>query len=452
MPQSLAFCDDAEGAIDKRCIMTLSLQEVKNLDLPDGPGCYQFYDDKGAILYVGKAVSLRSRVLSYWQKSALHTPAKRSMLNVVAKITWTVTDTEIEALLLEANLIKKYRPPYNVVMRDDKRYAYIKISTDDEIPGVFITRKIDKSGRFFGPFTSTESVRQALKVIRRIWPYCTERRLKKKPCFYHQIDRCLGVCSGAVSLKEYDEKVIRPITLFLEGRKDKIVRNMKKELKRLEKKGDAESAKIAAFRVRNMQEVISHAKVIGIAEKYQSDVIELAKMLGLPKVPERIEGYDISNIFGKEAVGSMVVFTDGEPDRNEYRKFKIRADKPPMNDVEMLRQIIERRFTGHNGEGVANKTNWKNPDLIVIDGGKGQLNAAVSMIRRLRYDFPVVAISKGEGLRSARAKDKLFFPGEKKPLELPLTSPALHLIKRVRDESHRFAVNYHRLLRKKRMY
>lgn len=197
-----------------------------------------------------------------------------------------------------------------------------------------------------------------------------------------------------------------------------------------------------------------------MGEKYANDVVELAKTLRLPRIPERIEGYDIANIFGKEATGSMVVFNGGEPDKNEYRKFKIKIGQGEANDVGMLREVLKRRFR----HSVAPDTSvnppeppfkrgvgglWPLPDLIVVDGGKAQLNAVNSIIKKLKLEIPLVAISKGAGLRSAQAPDKLFFPGESKPLELPLASPALHLIKRVRDEAHRFAIGYHRKLRNK---
>ena len=445
----------------------MNLEQVKNLNIPRSPGCYQFLNSKKEIIYVGKAVDLKNRVLSYWQKSTTHSPAKYSMMKQIEQVKWIETDSEIEALLLEANLVKKFQPTYNVMLRDDKRFLYIKISTEDEIPGVFMTRKVTKSGKFFGPFVSVLPVKQTLKVIRKIWPYCTMRRRQLKPCFYYQIGRCTGVCGGIISAKDYQEKIIKPLTLFFEGKKDRIVKDLIKEMKAKEKAGDVEGAARISYTLKNMQTVLRNAEVISVADKYAADVVELAKVLELPKKPGRIEGYDISNIFGKEATGSMVVFMEGEPEKNEYRKFKIRSERDFINDVDMLRQVLERRFkhsgeitnyklqiTNENSESNADekKYNWAMPDLIIIDGGKGQLNAAVKVLKKFKLDIPVIAISKGAGLRSARAQDKLFFPGEKKPLELPLASPALHLVKRVRDEAHRFAIGYHRLLRKKKTY
>jgi len=566
-------------------LAVMELKDVRQLDIPELPGCYKYINQEEVIIYVGKAVNLKSRVLSYWQKSANLTPAKQQMLTEIERIEWVTVDSEIEAFLLEANLIKKYQPRYNIAARDDKRHLYIKISTEDDIPGVYMTRQIDRSGKYFGPFTSTEAVRETLKVIRKIWPYCNMKTLQKKPCFHSQIGRCLGVCDGRISFEEYKRKVIRPLIMFLEGRKGEIVKKLEVRKKKLEK--ELKNRQTAFFRVKiksnnlptptppegnnaeskvpsggdlgvgnmgikqaclskvemaertseeiekelweikyqllNMRNVLEHSRIVSVAEKYANDVVELAKLLNLPKIPLRIEGYDISNIFGKEAVGSMVVFYNGEPDKNEYRKFKIKNEDNRFNyvakggDIKMLEEVLSRRFRhvemlapqnppragvpahpsqeGTNAgiylsqiagtsqgkrlkpdswgsgegklkyisnsmkeamrlnekksEGVENKA-WALPDLVIIDGGKAQLNVALRVLKKYRLDIPVIGISKGEGLRSAIAPDKLFFAGAKTPLELPLASPALHLIKRVRDEAHRFAIGYHRLLRGKK--
>jgi excinuclease ABC subunit C len=467
----------------------MNLEDVKKLNIPDKPGSYQFFNKSGKIIYIGKAVNLKSRVFSYWRESANHTPAKTAMIKEIAEIKWIEVDSEIEALLLESNLVKKHQPYYNVLLRDDKRFNYIKISTEDEIPGVFITRQVDKAGKYFGPYTSGTAVRETVKAIRKIWPFCTERRTKPKPCFYYQVGRCIGVCGGQVTLKEYKDKIINPIILFLEGKKEKIIKNYELRIKNYElrisnfesgknkpslseseyekEKTEVDSLK---YQLWNMKKVLEHTEIIGLSEKYASDVVELAKVLGLPNVPNRIEGYDISNIFGQEAVGSMVVFGDGEPDKNEYRKFKIRIGQGEASDTRMLAEVLERRFK-HSISNfqfpMSNKTPnpksknliksheknyWLMPDLIIVDGGKGQLNAAMRVLKKYDLNIPLIAISKGAGLRSAAAPDKLFFPDQKKPLELSLASPALHVIKRVRDEAHRFAIGYHRGLKSKKLF
>lgn len=449
----------------------MDLKTIKKLNIPKVPGCYKYFNKKGKIIYIGKASDLRSRVSSYWRKSANHTPIKQAMMKEIVKVEWIETDTEIEALLLESNLIKKHQPEYNIDLRDDKRFSYIKVSLGDEIPGIFITRTIDKSGKYFGPFTSAGALRETLKVIRKIWPFCTERKIKKKACFYSQIGRCTGVCDGRFDLKEYKEKILKPIILFLSGKKGKIIRKYELQIKKLALRLGSGSAKkksredeikeelgILKQRLAKMKYVLEHAKIISLGEKYASDVIELAKILNLPKVPERIEGYDISNILGREAVGSMVVFSQGEPNKKEYRKFRIKFTDDFAGDVWMLKEVLERRIKRitHNAQRITKKDDnqkkgkWLNPDLMIIDGGKAQLNVALRVIKKSKLEIPVISVSKGKGLRSAQAPDKIFFPGERKPLELPLASPALHIIKRVRDEAHRFAIKYHRELRSKK--
>lgn len=418
----------------------MTLDEVKKLNIPQKPGCYFFLNAQQKIIYIGKAANLNSRVLSYWRKATEHTLAKELMLTKTQNIKWTETDSEIEALLLESNLIKKYQPSFNIVQRDDKRYAYIKVSTEEEWPRVFMTRQLEKSGRYFGPFVSVEAIRETLKVIRKIWPYRSCSNLPKKVCLYYRIGKCPGMCEKYIEKKEY-KKIVKQIILFLEGKKKVIVKDVEKEIKELEKSGcSGERLILLKYRLLNMKRVLEHSNVLSLIDKYSSDVIELAKVLNLVKVPMRIEGYDISNIFGQEAVGSMVVFTDGDANKNEYRKFKIKINDGSANDIGMLKEILNRRFDN----------DWSLPDLIIVDGGRGQLNAVLSVIKKRNLDIPAIAVSKGEGLRSAMAPDKIFFPDEIKPLELPLASPALHVIKRVRDEAHRFAIKYHRELRGKR--
>jgi len=428
-------------------INNMTLDQVKKLNIPQEPGCYQYFNKQGLLIYVGKAVNLRSRVLSYWRIGTAHSPAKAKMLKEIAKIKWITVESEIEALLLEANLIKKHQPYYNIDLRDDKRFLYVHISTSDEIPGIFLTRKIGKSGKYFGPFVSSMALKETLKALRRIWPYCTMKKIQKKPCFYYQIGRCLGPCGSKVTIAEYNTKVIKPLILFFENKKQQVVKDLIKQIKSLEKLDKIEEANLIKYRLAQMEQVLANTRVLSLGEKYANDVVELAKVLDLPKIPQRIEGYDISNTFGKSAVGSMVVFNKGEADKNEYRKFKITgkySSDRKRGDVQMLSEVMERRLNN----------DWPLPDLIIIDGGKQQLNAIGKVLKldsRFREnDIAYLGITKGEGLRSAMARDKIFFPGQARPLELPLASPALHLIKRVRDEAHRFAITYHRKLRGKR--
>lgn len=460
-------------------IEIMDINEIKKLNLPSSPGCYRFLDEAGKIIYIGKAANLKSRVSSYWRESADHTPAKWAMLKEIKSIKWEEVETEIEALLLEANLVKKYQPKFNVVLRDDKRFAYIKISTEEKWPRVFLTRNLEKSGRYFGPFTSVEAVKETLKIIRKIWPFRSCAQLPKRACLYFRIGKCPGVCEERISKSEYGD-IVKQIILFLQGEKKKVIKNYELRITNYDKKlkkdkmgaGEREKLEqernILKYQLLNIKKVLAGANIISLGDKYATDVVEMAKVLGLPKVPARIEGYDISNISGREAVGSMVVFSGGEPNKNEYRKFKIKINPGMANDIGMLKEILERRFKhtsppapllNRRGEktplskGGKNKGgNWDLPDLIIIDGGKGQVGVASRVLRDFGLDIPALAISKGEGLRSAQAPDKIFFAGENKPLELPLASPALHIIKRVRDEAHRFAISFHRQLRNKREF
>lgn len=403
----------------------MTLEDVKKLEIPQNPGCYQYFNKEGKLIYIGKAVNLRSRVSSYWRAGTNHTPMKAKMVKEIYKIKWIEVDSEIEALLLEANLVKKHQPHYNIMLRDDKRFNYIHISLEDEIPGVFLTRTIGKSGKYYGPFVSGLAVKETLKALRKIWPYCAMKKIQKKPCFYYQVGRCLGPCGEKVSLKEYNKQVIKPLILFFEGKKKSVIKTLPPEKREY------------------LHQVLENTRVLSVGEKYANDVIELAKVLNLKKVPQRIEGYDISNTFGKAAVGSMVVFNGGEADKNEYRKFKIvgkfSSDRK-RGDVQMIAEIMERRLNN----------DWPLPDLMIIDGGKQQLNVVARLLKKYKKDIIFIGITKGEGLRSSQAPDKIYFPGEAKALELPLASPALHLIKRVRDEAHRFAITFHRKIRGKR--
>ena len=465
----------------------MDLDKLKKLTIPATPGSYQFFDNAGKIIYVGKATNLRSRVSSYWRESTAHTPAKQQLIEKTKKIEWIETGTEIEALLLEANLVKKYQPKYNILLRDDKRFAYIKISTEETWPRIFFTRQIDKSGRYFGPFTSSEAVREVLKVIRKIWPFRSCATLPKKVCLYYRIGKCPGMCQYPVDHAKY-LKTISEITKFLEGKRKEVEKNLHASIVDLQAKlekikpgsekyqATEREINFEKYRLLNIKKVLEFSNLLSIGEKYAADVIELAKILNLKNIPERIEGYDISNTFGKEAVGSMVVFANGEPNKNEYRKFKIRGHCKPseaclpagrqspstkekldchvvplsgtprndkrVDDTAMLKEILERRLNN----------NWPLPDLIIVDGGKGQLNAILSILKKHKKDIPVIGISKGEGLRSAQAPDKIFFPGVKTPLQLPLASPALHIIKRVRDEAHRFAITFHRQRRSQALF
>lgn len=451
-----------------RLIMgNMNQEDVKKLNVPSSPGCYQYFDKDGKILYIGKAANLNKRVTSYWRKSANHTPAKKAMLEKIARIGWIEVGSEIEALLLEANLIKKHQPPYNIVLRDDKRHIYIKI-TADQWPRVITTRTVDKDGRYFGPFISATAVHETIKIIRRVWKWGGFITLPENKNSRIKSNRYPELYGTPDDPTEY-KKIIAEIEAFLEGRRQDVEKNLQAQIANYqlliaktndesEKQKLQEKISTDKYRILNLRKVLAHSNILSVHDKYAADVVELAKILSLPKTPRRIEGYDISNIFGQEAVGSMVVFAEGEPDKSQYRKFKIKSidkeqgaesRKPKGDDTMMLREILERRFNHRPAQG---GQGWPMPDLIIIDGGKGQLNACLSILKKTKLDIPALAVSKGEGLRSAKAPDKIFFPGQKEPLKLPLASPALHIVKRVRDEAHRFAIEFHQTRRSKNFF
>ncbi len=425
-----------------------NLEKVKLLSLPLGPGVYQFYDQSKQIIYIGKAVNLRRRVLSYWQNYHQLTPAKQQLVDSIAHIKWQETDNEIEALLLEASLIKKYQPKYNIVWRDDKRYIYIAISAD-AFPRVYLTRKLAPSGQFFGPFTSVQAARETLKAIRKIWPYRSCRAMPKRVCLYYQLGQCPGPCQGLISKSAY-QKIIHQLSLFLQGKKQLVVKRIQTELDKytqeLNKLKPEDRIVIEqkiislTWQLQQINKVLATSRVLSLEERYANDVVELGKILGLQKPPRRIEGYDISNLYGAQAVGSLVVFVDGEASPQDYKRFKLGGNSANLGDVPLLREMLRRRLAHDD---------WFKPDLIIIDGARAQVNAVYNLLKQAGWDVPVIGLAKDRGLRSARALDKVYFPGESKPLQLSLNSPALFLLKRVRNEAHRFAISFHRHIRRK---
>ncbi len=425
-----------------------NLEKVKLLSLPLGPGVYQFYDQSKQIIYIGKAVNLRRRVLSYWQNYHQLTPAKQQLVDSIAHIKWQETGSEIEALLLEASLIKKYQPKYNIVWRDDKRYIYIAISAD-AFPRVYLTRKLAPSGQFFGPFTSVQATRETLKAIRKIWPYRSCRAMPKRVCLYYQLGQCPGPCQGLITQSAY-QKIIHQLSLFLQGKKQLVVKRIQTELDKytqeLNKLKPEDRIVIEqkiislTWQLQQINKVLATSRVLSLEERYANDVVELGKILGLQKPPRRIEGYDISNLYGAQAVGSLVVFVDGEASPQDYKRFKLGGNSANLGDVPLLREMLRRRLAHDD---------WFKPDLIIIDGARAQVNAVYNLLKQAGWDVPVIGLAKDRGLRSARALDKVYFPGESKPLQLSLNSPALFLLKRVRNEAHRFAISFHRHIRRK---
>lgn len=587
--------------------------------IPDAPGVYMMVGRDGEILYIGKAVSLRNRVRSYFQESSVHHPRTTAMVEKVADVRTIVVTNEVEALILEANLIKRHQPPFNVRLRDDKRYPYLKV-TNEPFPRVVFTRFVRNDGaRYFGPYTNAHGLRELIDLVRLVFPLRTCREpidgRRKRPCLQYHIKRCLGPCVGYQTEEEYD-RTIDEVVLFLEGKQESLLTRLQTEMSQAAEHLNYEAAARLRDRIVQVRRVTEGQKVVwksrldmdlvaiaraqgqacmqvflvrggkligqehfildGVFE--QSDAIlmgeflkqfytartagapqengvsparvardnqapvperrrglqtktaaaavpkeilvdtladeretieawlsslkgqrvrmlhpqrgtraqymrlvqknaeqnlkaflahqevqetaqarsltDLADALELPEPPHRVECYDVSNIQGTNPTASMVVFVEGRAKKSEYRKFKIQYDRGP-NDFAMMQEALRRRLRYLRRETdrtetpiereLAKKEKFnKKPDLLLIDGGKGQLSAVVEVLEELDMTGLVVA-----GL--AKEHEWLYLPNQSDPIVLPPNSPALHLIQRIRDEAHRFAVTYHRQRRAKSM-
>lgn len=553
----------------------IHLEEKLNA-LPAKPGVYLMKDSGGTVIYVGKAVSLRNRVRQYFQSSRNHPPKVVAMVQRIADFEYMVTDSEVEALILECNLIKRYKPWYNVRLKDDKSYPYLKVTLGEAFPRVCLTRRVVKDGsKYFGPFTNSGAVRETLKLVKKLFPLrtCnvkidlaeddTGRSNMPRPCLNYHISRCPAPCTGNITRQAYME-TIKEIIMFLEGRHEDLVKDLEAKMYEASENLDFERAarlrdQVKAIRaVTEQQKIVSSAwedkdvvalardetgscaqvffirqgKLVGhehfllvehggqddrealtafvkqyyafasyvpkeivlqreidemniiarwLEERRGSKVIltvpkrgdakklvdmvaknaqlvlermkvealatkdrtakaleELAEHLGLDEAPRRIECYDISNIQGTLAVGSMVVFEDGKPKKSDYRRFKIKTVEGP-NDFAMIEEVIRRRFARALDDDPDSKF-AELPDLVIIDGGKGQLGAARKAMRELGFDDITTC-----GL--AKQFELIFMEGRDEPIVLPRGSGALFLVQRIRDEAHRFAITYHRKLR-----
>jgi len=533
--------------------------------LPDLPGVYLMKNQRGTVIYVGKAHSLKDRVRSYFQKGASLSSRIESLVQHIADIEWIVTGSDLEAFILESNLIKKYRPRYNILLRDDKNYPFLRLAVEDNFPRITVVRRIKKDGAlYFGPYVPAGAMREVLRIIKRVFPLATCKiDLNKKydrPCIEYEIGRCIGPCVGAVSVDGY-KKVVRDVRLFLEGKDRELLRAMRRKMNLESEKLNFEEAAKIRDRIFNIEAVIErqrivsaetkdidvigmaregqgtdlqilffrggmlvgrkdifHEKADGISDKeillsfieqyYSRDVLiphtilipaelpdagliekwlsglrnsrveiimprrgrklgmlqlamenareaikahikkagekdneagELQRLLGLDTIPGRIEAFDISNIFGAEAVGSVVVWQDGGLRREEYRHYKIKTVSG-ADDFAMMGEVVERRYSMvKTGKGEL-------PDLIIIDGGKGQLNSAIDVLDGLGIrDIAIIGLAKAKEDKV----DRVFLPGASRAIELDSRSAATHLLQRIRDEAHRFAISYHRKLRGK---
>lgn len=406
--------------------------------LPSFPGVYIFRDKANTVIYVGKAINLKNRVSSYFQKN-LESEKTRALVEKIAKIDFIEVASDIEALLLEAKLIKQHQPFYNLRLKDDKDYLYI-IFTKEDFPKVITGRKRDIAAaqEYFGPFTTARAARDTLRLARKIIPFRTNcKPYSGKACLSYHLGLCPGVCISAIGKNDY-KKNLKKLRSFLNGETNSLISRFKKDMERSVKNMDFEEAgkwrdKISAIEktTRRYEEIDKYLEGPAALEGiYNLQVKELAKVLGLKSLPRRIECYDISNIQGTNSVGSMVVLIDGKINKDEYRRFKIKT-VAGINDPASVAEVLIRRF--HN--------DWERPNLIVVDGGRTQLNAAERVLTALQIDIPVIGLAK--------RFEEVYQVGDSHVLRLPKDSPALFLIQRIRDEAHRFAISYHRKLRSK---
>lgn len=530
----------------------MNLIEEKLKTLPENPGVYLMKNSDGKIIYVGKAKILKNRVRQYFQKNKNHSPKVLAMIKKISDFETIVTSSEVEALILECNLIKKFRPKYNISLKDDKNYPFLKI-TAEKFPRIVITRKkFSDGGKYFGPYTNSAAIKETLELLRKIFPLRTCKNFQKRPCLEFHIKRCLAPCAEKISEENYFE-IVKSVENFLSGKTHEVEKNLQEKMtaaadelnfelaakfrdillsvKKISEKqkiisdvgdldaigiykknsevcvqiffvregkvlgresfllqnaDDEEDSKIIAEFIKqyyNLSKIsakeillpceIEDEKILSewlgikflkpvrgvkkslvemanenaekfLLEKIQREEIqnaqtfgaveELKKFLNLPILPKKMECFDISHFQGAETVASMVRFKNGIPDKKNYRRFKINSTEGKPDDFLSMREVIFRRYSKISAEDL--------PDLIVIDGGIGQLNSALEIIHELNLKIPVISLAKQFEL--------IFVEKKSEPIELPRGSQSLFLMQRIRDEAHRFAITYHRKLRRKR--
>ncbi len=420
--------------------MTLRPAHIKKL--PDAPGIYLFYNTKGILLYVGKATSLRDRVNSYFIGKRKTSRPIEELIHHVARIAHKQTDSVLEAVILEANYIRKYKPRYNVLGKDDKSWNYIVI-TKDPFPLVetlrqheFVLLKSKNTKAFkrlayvFGPYPGLNS-KAAIKILRGLFRFSncqksfSPRSKKQKSCLYYQMGECLGVCTGEIRSQEYAERVIRPLVSFLKGRKKYLVFSLEKKMRSAARQQDFEEA----TRIRDQIVSLRRIQDISLLNTYFFN--EPAGEIGSSSI-ERIEGYDISNLGSVDKVGSMVVFNSLHALRSDYRRFKIKGVSG-QNDLACLAEVLERRLT---------HAEWPLPHLFLVDGGLPQVNVASRVLKKNKVSIPIIGIAKGPD----RKKNEFIIKTKDRELIKWIAAHKLLLI-RVRDEAHRFAIQYQRKLR-----
>ncbi|MBI3083814.1 MAG: excinuclease ABC subunit UvrC [Candidatus Omnitrophica bacterium] len=411
--------------------------------LPDQPGVYLFTDAAGRLLYVGKAASLRKRVSSYFRRTADLPPRIAHMVRHVADIEVRLAASEADALLLEAQLIKNRKPRYNVAFRDDKTYPLLKVAREP-FPRLLVTRRRQNDGAvYYGPYPDAGLMHEAVRFLRRVFPLRTCRTFPKTPCLEYHLGQCLAPCAGYITAEGY-QRIVDDLVAFLHGRRDQLLQDLSRRMQQASRDRRFEEA----ARLRDQIQALTSVIVAKEKSLMAGPLEQLQAALKLVRPPRRIEAFDISNIFGECAVGSMVVFSDGKPHKAHYRRFKIKtvrgisaterggpATSGGGDDYQMMREVVRRRYGGTLAAELPL------PDLLLVDGGKGQLGAACEELAALSLVIPAMGLAK--------QFEHIFLPDATEPIVLLPTSPVLHLIQHVRDEAHRFALAYHRLLRGK---
>ncbi len=411
--------------------------------MPQDPGVYLFLDEKDNILYVGKAKQLRNRVASYFANASILTGKTAVLVSQVKKIRIVIVESELESLLLEANFIKKFQPKYNIRLTDGKAYPLIRITIKDPFPAVLTARRPeDPSSWYFGPYPNVKAMRMVLRLIRRVFPFHSIAHHSPKICLYNHIGLCPCVpASPTVEMKKTYKKTLRHIADFLEGNTKKVIKDLEEEREEASKNENYEKAS-------GIQKQIDAIHIITSpvhkpfeyetnpnlrTDLREEEMKHLQHVLAAHEVyidiPKRIECYDISNIQGANATGSMVVLTEGEIDTSQYRKFKISTPGP--NDFAMMAEMMKRRLK---------HVEWPYPNLFIVDGGKGQISSAKAVLDDYGITIPLVGLAK---------REETIITTEGKEIHLPKSSKALRLVMKIRDEAHRFAITYHKKLRSK---
>lgn len=435
--------------------------KAKLVSLPEEPGVYFHKNAKEEIIYIGKAAVLKNRVRQYFQKSRNRDPKTEALVAEIKDVDWMVVESEIDALFLEAEMVRRYLPPYNILLRDDKSLSYVRINLKSDHPTVTLTRRpLDDQADYFGPYFSALSVRRALKLLRRPFPYSTHSGIvPKRACLQYHLGLCPGIEEGKTTLNDYREN-LKKLIHYLKGERVQLIRAIEREMKQASTNQDFELAanlRNQLFALRNLskQIIFSDKEFLDISK--DQGLNGLADLLGLAKIPRRIEGYDISHIQGTDNVASMVVFNNGVPDKAQYRKFKMRV--PGNDDFAHMEETISRRLSEKN------RRSWDLPNLFLIDGGKGQLSAALKARDGAGVATPMIGLAKREeeivvhlekslvnidSLRLNKLNAIITNSGDFTMILLPKNAHIVKLLQRIRDESHRFAVSYHTVLRAKR--